>query len=76
MSCYLGFVGNESALCRALSVLLGLAVHYFVLHGFCWYWQCIVSCCLDFVCNGSALYRAAKVLFVLALHCVVLHGFC
>ena len=45
MSCYLGFVGNESALCRALSVLLGLAVHYL--------------CCMGFVGNGSALCRAA-----------------
>ena len=90
MSCCLCFVGSDIALCRAAWVLLvmtvhcvvqvrfsfGLAVHCVVLHGFCWYWQCILSGCLGFVGYGSALCRADWFLLVMALHCVVLHGFC
>jgi len=72
----MGFVGTGSAFCRAAPLLLVLAVHCIVLHGFCWYSQCIVSCCLGFVGTDSALCRAAWVLLVLTLLCVELPGFC
>ena len=60
MSCYLRFVGTDSALCRSASVLLVLAVH------------CVVL--LGFFGTDIALCRAAWVLLVLAMHCVVLLG--
>ena len=72
----MGFVGTDSALCRAAWFLLVLTVHCVVLLGFCWYWQCIVLSCLGFVGTDSALCRAAWVLLVLTLHFVELLGFC
>jgi len=75
VSCCLGIVVTGSALCcaaifvrtgsalrRAASVLLVLAVRCVVFLGFCNYWQCIVLCCLG--------------LLELTVHCVVLLGFC
>ena len=76
MLCCLGFFGTDIALCRAAWDLLVLEMHCFVLFGFCWYWQCIVSCCLEFVDSDIALCRAAWALLILAVHFVVLLGFC